>query len=210
MIKRRDFLVRGLIGLGAWSVPGPTAQLIERLARERNEPYLVKVSAPKVVLYAHPEEPDYGLQLSLGRSLYDDDPEPITWEYWCEVNGVDPRKPRELRQALIDQDLLDPEDRFARPSLSDIVPPEVFDHYVDNYWLRNDSASARAFDYLSTLELGCRHPGDSAPLGELIFDDGPGMGNDSLLVYARDVATLAGLQQRLLQLGEEVEIRMAD
>ena len=83
----------------------------------------------------------------------------------------------------------------------------TFENYLDGEWVRNDCPTARAYHYLSNLDLAPSNPIDDSPLGKLYFEDGPSPGNDSLLASVDSEVTVYGLHKRLLELGENVQLK---
>ena len=80
--------------------------------------------------------------------------------------------------------------------------------YIDA-WCRNGSPNAQAYHYLDSLDLGPRPIRSGIEFGGLTFQDGPCPGSNYLGVHADDKISLSCLQERLNQLGENIEIRLA-
>mgnify|MGYP001155935911 CR=1 FL=1 len=188
MFNRREFLIRSAGMAGACLLGNELAQRIGQHQSEQGQPLLIDFENPDRVLFAFPGP---AFQLSLDKSLVDDDPPRPTWrEYFKLYEGFDEDYP-----AL-----------YCYPDLDSKISDEAQCDFTENHWDRNGSATAMAYDYLITIPLADRDPTGADPLGKLWFDDCPAPGNDSKIVSAYSLESLSCLQQRLLELGEEVAI----
>ena len=208
MKTRREFILQGGGALGAWLVGASVARKILRLATENNEPCLVEVDDPKVELWAEEMGGEY--VFSLGCSYYSIGQPRLTWRDWLDRKGVDVSDENDIRVYLEDWGWHCPEDGdvWVPPDLDDALPEGLLENYIEWEFVMHDSPTAQAFSYLSGLELANRQ-GCGDPLGVLHFQEGTCPGNNTCLVTATSVATLGGLQQRLLQLGERVRLHVA-
>ena len=205
MLNRRQFLVGTGKAAGAWLVGARLARLIVRLAEENGEPYLVEVDSPEVQLWATWAGDEYLFTLGCP---YSEMTEPqLTWSDWLERKGVDVSKDKDVREFLADWGWYCPEDGdiFVPPQLDAKLPPELQQNYLDWEYTMHEAPTALAYSYLERLNLADRRArGDG--LGVLEFVEGPMPGNNARLVSTRSVELLGGLQQRLLELGERVQI----
>ncbi len=207
-LSRRQFVVAGIRGLGAWLVGASAAKKILQLATENDQPYLVEVDDPVCELWANFVEGDY--LFTLGCPL-DDEKEPqLTWRNWLEIKEVDVSSGQAVRQFCEEWGLYHPEagEPYLAPVLDARLPNDLLQNYLHWEYALHDDPAAQAYHYLSGISLANRRlQGD--PLGSLDFVQGPYPGNNSTFVTTSEVETLGGLQQRLLQLGHRVRIREA-
>jgi hypothetical protein len=207
VITRREFLVRGCAGLGAWLIGADIAQRIVRAARENNRPHLVEVTDPDCILYANDLGDEY--LFTLGQP-YSEEVE-LTWRDWLERKGVDVSSRKEIREYFFSEGLWNPDfgERFKAPKLDAQVSSDILQEYLEEDYLLYDAPATQAYQFLIDLDLD-NHRAQGRPLGKLHFIDGPCPGNNAYLVTTKSVETIGGLQQRLLQLGHLVEIRTVD
>ena len=193
-IRRREFLIRSTGGVAcALLSPAFIRQVLDHL-QGTDQPLIVPPTEPGGVLYAVDTGDDF--QFNLGR--HDAEPPVITWrEYLTDYLSVEPGEL--TREELEDEYGVSPE------GLDDDCDPEF---YVDA-WCRTASPNAEAYHYLASLDLGSRPSRNGIEVGGLTFHDGPCPGSDYLGVHADDKASLSCLQERLNQLGERTEIRVA-
>jgi len=128
-------------------------------------------------------------ELNLGDPYYE--PPPITWREYA--------------------------DKYYGGSLEELVenweiPARAIDKEVPwdvmiDAFIRTDSANAKAYRMLESLDLGPKLTGPDA-VGGLVFTDGACPGNDYLGVAAEDDVTISLLQQRLNDLGTGVLLVM--
>ena len=83
---------------------------------------------------------------------------------------------------------------------------DLYEDYLDWGWSLNDSATAKAYHYLSYLDLGPSKPNSEDPLGSLLLVQGPHPGSNATYAVAESEQTLSCLQHRLLELGEDVQL----
>jgi hypothetical protein len=208
MKTRREFLLQSGRALGgAWLVGAEVARRILWSATENSEPYLVEVEKPEVELWAENLGDEY--VFSLGNSYYDDTTPSLTWRDWLERKDVDVSRETEIRDFLEEWGWYRPEDGevWVPPDLDDALPEGLLENYLEWEFVMHDSQTAKAFHYLSSLRLANRNA-RGEPLGALEFVEGACPGNNSCLVTTRRIETLGGLQQRLLQLGERVQLHI--
>ncbi len=205
MISRRQFLVAGMRGVGAWLVGAGAARRIVRLAEERGEPYLVEVEDPVQTLWATCVGDDYVFTLGCAYSAMEE-PQ-LTWRQWLERKEVDVSRPEAVRDFLDDWGWYrsDRGELYVPPNLEDRLPDRLQQNYLDWEYTMHDAPTALAYHYLLGFSLADREASGEG-LGSLEFVQGPAPGNNASLVSASCVETLGGLQQRLLRLGERVRI----
>ncbi len=176
-------------------------------ATENNEPFLVEVESPQVELWAEYVCDEY--VFSLGCSYCNMREPHFTWRDWLERKNVDVSKETDIRDFLEEWGWYCPDDGdlWVEPDLDADLPERLMQNYLDWEFSMHDAPTAQAFRFLSGLELANRQV-RGEPLGELEFAEGTCLGNNSCLVTTRSVATLGGLQQRLLELGERVRVNM--
>lgn len=202
-------MLAGLRGIGAWLVGGEVAERIVRLARERNQPYLVEVERATRTLWANLCGDRYVFTLDVPyRSI---ELPRLTWREWLGIKRVDVTKPKEVRDFLVGGGWFPLENgqRFIPPRLDDEASGAAHQDYLYKEFVMYDAPTAQAFSYLDGLALTERD-GSGEALGCLTFEEGTCPGNDSSLVSTRQIETLGGLQQRLLQLGQNVRLQVAD
>ncbi len=185
-----------------WLVPPDIAQTIVHLAQEHKRILTVPIKNPTDRIYV-----DEHLSLSLGE---DDDTPEVTYEWFFSSAGVDDSDENEVREYMLEHCFWDPEsdDEFYMPDMDELVPEGMLDYY--NYWYYDTrySPTASAFALLSELKLGENLPSLGKPLGSLSFYEGCMPGDNSTGVQASNLEVVSGLQQRLIQLGQEVEVVM--
>ncbi len=193
-INRREFLIRSSGGVAcAVLAPDFVRSALDHL-NVTNQPLIVPPGNASDILYAVDTGSDF--QLNLGP--YDAEPPVITWrEYLEEYQGEEPDKLSESE--LEDQ-------HGITPGWLDCDCDSGF--YFDS-WCRTKSPNAQAVFYLDSLELGPYPNRNGVEVGGLRFHDGPCPGNDYLGVHVDDKISLSCLQERLNQLGERTEIRLA-
>lgn len=193
-IRRREFLIRSFGGVAcAVLAPDFIRSALDHI-QGTDQPLIVPPKKPGDILYAVDTDEDF--QLNLGP--YDSEPPVITWrEYIKQYMEEDP-------------------DEFGEYHLEDDygIAPDQLDEDCDtafyfDAWCRSESPHARAVRYLESLELGPYSTRNGVEVGGLTFYDGPCPGSDYLGVHADDKVSLSCLQERLNQLGESIEIRVA-
>ena len=192
-ITRREFIIRGFEGVTcALIAPDFYRQAVDHL-HDKNVPLIVTPRDPKTVLYAVWYGDDY--QLNVGPP--DEDIPTITWrEFLEDYAGVDPDE-------LGDEDL---EDTYGIDR--DDLDRDCSASWYEDAWCRTRSSNAQAYHYLSGLDLGPLSSHGGFDAGELQFIDGCCPGNDYLGVHIDGKISLSFLQERLNQLGENVEIKI--
>jgi len=191
MITRRTFL----IGVGTTL----TLPLVDRFAdhiASFGEPILVPPKEHSGVLYVYP---DRDLQIGLNG-----DPwvlPPISWrEFLTDRLDMEiPSDPEEFEQIEYDWGV-------TPSQLDEDVDPEIW----IEHWSRSESPNARAFDLLSSLDLGPELTGDGMTAGGLQFIDGACPGNDYLGVQADDMISVSLLQHRLNELDTGLVVQLGE
>lgn len=205
-MKRRDFL--SLCGLAAGSclIPAPFARLIHDTCVLAREPYLILPRNPRDTLYAIGSAGKRDFMLHFGDP--DEGNNPPTWrEYFDEYEGIDVDNKQQVEEWWREQ-VGDPEDEPIT-----IVAEEEIDGTALEKWEwqqeLHEGPSARAYRHLIELPLDDGRGAKSGNLlGELRFIEGDRPGSNLTYVEAPDLATLACLQTRLNELGEDLAIEI--
>jgi hypothetical protein len=204
VLSRRRFLINGG-ALGAWAIAGELAGRIARLARESNQPYLVEIERPVVELWANCTADGYLFTLGCpGVGIKE--PE-WTWGEWLQLQDVDISS-REAVQDFMREWGCDEDSAWARPRLEDKLPPLLHQQYIQGQYAMLHSPYARAYHYLHGRGLAnAEGRGKGNGFLEFVSSKGAPFDNECW-VEAESVETLGGLQQRLLELGEKVALRI--
>jgi hypothetical protein len=206
-VKRRDFL--SLCGLVAGSclVPEAIARAIRDTCVLADQPYLILPRDPSDTLYALTTDGKTDFMLHLGDPSVESTP-PNWREYLDEFEGIDIKDKKAVREWWIEQ-VGDPEDDPITIKVKDTIDGIALEKW-ENEQEMHAGPAARAFHHLSELPLddGSRLVGGQA-LGKLRFIEGDRPGSNLTYVEAPDLATLACLQNRLNELGQNfaIEIR---
>jgi hypothetical protein len=204
---RRDFL--SLCGLVAGSclVPDTIARVIRDTCVLADQPYLILPRDPSDTLYALTTDGTTDFMLHLGDPSVESAP-PNWREYLDEFEGIDIKDKKAVREWWIEQ-VSDPEQDPITIKAKDTIDGIALEKW-ENEQEMHAGPAARAFHHLSELPLddGSRLVGGQA-LGKLRFIEGDRPGSNLTYVEAPDLATLACLQNRLNELGENfaIEIR---
>jgi hypothetical protein len=189
-ITRRQFLLGTSTGLILPSYYDKVVSYFEN----HGEPLIIAPKHPKEILYACSEFAANGFELKLGHPEMG--PPEMTIREFCLAYGEgNPEK--WWRESWLCPD--DPE--------SIDMDAQMEPDFVMDWWVRKDSSSALAYRYLEDLDLG-PHLAGYKVVGGLNFIDGASPGNDYLGVEAVDEISLSLLQQRLNELGTEIEVRL--
>jgi hypothetical protein len=205
-MKRRDFL--SLCGLVAGSclVPDAMARVIRETCVLAREPYLILPRNPSDTLYALSFDGKTDFMLHLGDPQ--EPAQPPTWrEYFDEFECIDIDDKKAVEAWWLEQ-VGDPEDEPIS-----IKPDDEIDGVALEKWEWQqeitDGPSARAFHHLSDLPLDDGHEECAGQrLGLLRFIEGDRPGSNLTYVEAPDLATLACLQNRLNELGEDIALEI--
>ena len=204
--NRRQSLLEGFSAVGAWAV---APDLVRRLtaATSENAAQLVEdVRAPREILYAW-DQGYGGYRFSLCQPGKDYYHVTLTWREWFEKQGVDPLCEKQRVEWAIETKRIEPGEAFPCPELDESVPDDIIVWYPEWDWPLNDCPEARAFDYLQSIDLAPDSPGKSTPLGQLYFEQGTSPGLNDTQACADSEKTVIGVHNRLLELGERVELR---
>jgi len=202
-MKRRDFL--SLCGLAAGSciIPVRVARVIRDTCVLAGQPYLIEAPAKGSTLYAV-QSSFSGFTFRLGEEV-----STPTWrEYLEECKGVDADDPEAIKEWQRDQMGCEPgeEDEIV---LGEEISGGIFHEWLEWDYSLRDGPEAQAYRYLEELPLSDgKKSGDGDSLGSLSFIEGDRPGSNFTYVEAPDLATLACLQHRLNQLGENVSIEI--
>ena len=80
---------------------------------------------------------------------------------------------------------------------------------ISDWFYLSQSANAKAFFYLSSLDLGPDFGCGAQAAGEIKFVDGYCPGNDTRIVEIPENTSLSLLQARLIDLGEKLKIEVS-
>jgi hypothetical protein len=203
---RRDFL--SLCGLVAGSclVPDAIARVIRDTCVLADQPYLILPRDPSDTLYALTTDGTTDFMLHLGDPSVESTP-PNWRDYLDEFEGIDIKDKKAVREWWIEQ-VGDPEDDPITIKAKDTIDGIALDKW-ENEQEMHAGPAARAFHHLSELPLddGSRLVGGEA-LGKLRFIEGDRPGSNLTYVEAPDLATLACLQNRLNELGQNYSIEI--
>jgi hypothetical protein len=206
-MNRRSFL--SLCGLVAGSclVPDAIARVIRDTCVLADQPYLILPRDPSDTLYALTTDGTTDFMLHLGDPSVESTP-PNWRDYLDEFEGIDIKDKKAVREWWIEQ-VGDPEDDPITIKAKDTIDGIALEKW-ENEQEMHAGPAARAFHHLSELPLddGSRRVGGQA-LGKLRFIEGDRPGSNLTYVEAPDLATLACLQNRLNELGQNyaIEIR---
>jgi hypothetical protein len=205
-MKRREFL--SLCGLAAGSclVPDAVARVIRETCVLARQPYLVLPRNPKSTLYALSTDGVTDFMLHLGDPS--EEARIPTWrEYLDEYENIDINDKAAVEEWWRDQ-VGDPEDDPVTIQADEEIDGVALERYETHQELI-ESPAASAFHYLRDLPLDDdRGLGGSSPLGELSFIQGDRPGSNLTYVEAPDLASLACLQSRLNEIGENLAIEI--
>jgi hypothetical protein len=205
-MKRREFL--SLCGLAAGSclVPDAVARVIRETCVLARQPYLVLPRNPTSTLYALSSDGVTDFMLHLGDPL--EEQKLPTWrEYFDEYESIDIEDKDAVEEWWRAQ-VGDPEDDPISIQADAEIDGAALARWETHQELF-EGPSASAFRYLEGLPLDDdRGLGDSNPLGELRFIEGDRPGSNLTYVEAPDLASLACLQNRLNELGEDLGIEI--
>jgi len=206
-MNRRSFL--SLCGLVAGSclVPDAIARVIRDTCVLADQPYLILPRDPSDTLYALTTDGTTDFMLHLGDPSVESTP-PNWRDYLDEFEGIDIKDKKAVREWWIEQ-VGDPEQDPITIKAKDTIDGIALEKW-ENEQEMHAGPAARAFHHLSELPLddGSRRVGGQA-LGKLRFIEGDRPGSNLTYVEAPDLATLACLQNRLNELGQNyaIEIR---
>lgn len=194
-MQRRSFL----IGIGALLTAPYVAKVQIALAQKAAPvPLITEAQADRVLVAS---------RMHRGFTLYFDtsnDPEPeYTYrEMLAEFQGEN--FPKGVPISDEDKAMLAEEYDISVEDLDAIAPFALY----EDQWLEQNDASYEVFSYLDDLDLGPTDEEGEDLLGALDFIEGEHPGSSYYAVEARDELTLHLLQARLLDLGEDVFIRI--
>jgi len=209
-MNRRSFL--SLCGLAAGSclVPGSVARLIRETCVLAEEPYLVLPRNPSSVLYALTTDGKTDFMLHYGDPLAAS--KPPTWaEYFDEFEGFKFQDKKAVHEWWNEQ-VGDPEDEDDPIT---IKAEETIDGVALEKWENrqemHDGPAALAYRMLEDMPLDDgRGEVGGQRLGRLRFIEGDRPGSNLTYVEAPDLATLACLQNRLNELGQNLAIEIRE
>jgi hypothetical protein len=209
-VQRRDFL--SLCGLVAGSclVPDAIARVIRDTCVLADQPYLILPRDPSDTLYALTTDGTTDFMLHYGDPFAANDPP--TWnEYFQEFEGFSFKDKKSVSQWWIEQ-VGDPEDEDDPMT---IKADETIDGVALEKWENrqemHDGPAALAYRMLEDMPLDDgRGEVGGQRLGRLRFIEGDRPGSNLTYVEAPDLATLACLQHRLNELGQNIAIEIRE
>ena len=193
-MRRRSFL----IGLGAFLTAPYVSKLEASLAQKAVvEPLITEASASRV-LRAVPNRRGFVITFDEEEDL----PELTYREMLDEFHGqwfppgasLSEEETEELRDIY----------EITPAQLDDIAPPGTY----AAEWRERHNPTLNAFSFLDDLDLGPEDEEGDDLRGDLLFIEGEHPGSTYVAVEAPDELTLHLLQARLLDLGENVYIRI--
>ena len=234
-MRRRDFL--SLCGLAAGSclVPAAVARIIRETCVLADQPYLILPRDPRDTLYALTTDGTTDFMLHLGDPS--EESTPPTWnEYFEEFEGFsfkdkksvsqwwteqvgDPEEHRSAGALGVDPAHAGPEGRDEQERASHhpitIKADETIDGVALEKWENrqemHDGPAALAYRMLEDMPLDDgRGEVGGQRLGRLRFIEGDRPGSNLTYVEAPDLATLACLQNRLNELGQNLAIEIRE
>jgi hypothetical protein len=205
-MKRREFLSICGLAAGSCLVPDAIARVIRDTCVLARQPYLVLPRNPKSTLYALSTDGATDFMLHL-RDPSEEAKIPTWREYFDEYESIDIDDKAAVEEWWRDQ-VGDPEDDPITIQADEEIDGVALERYETHQELI-ESPAASAFHYLRDLPLDDdRGLGGSSPLGELSFIQGDRPGSNLTYVEAPDLATLACLQNRLNEIGENLSIEI--
>ena len=209
-MRRRDFL--SLCGLAAGSclVPDAVARIIRETCVLADQPYLILPRDPRDTLYALTTDGTTDFMLHLGDPS--EESTPPTWnEYFEEFEGFSFKDKKSVSQWWTEQ-VGDPEDEDDPMT---IKADETIDGVALEKWENrqemHDGPAALAYRMLEDMPLDDgRGDVGGQHLGRLRFIESDRPGSNLTYVEAPDLATLACLQNRLNELGQNLAIEIRE
>ncbi len=198
-MDRRSFLINTSRVIGA-ALTYSFMSRVEAFVGNENIPLLLAPSNTETILYSIND--DYGgYQLYLGKQPLDDQAPDVKWRElfldhwgWSEKEGI----------AYL-QENYEINKSEARKMLADDAPEDS----ISDWFYLSQSANAKAFFYLSSLDLGPDFGSDSDAAGEIKFIEGYQPGNDTRMVEVPENISLSLLQARLIDLQENIKIEVS-
>jgi hypothetical protein len=187
-----------LIGLGTFLTAPYVAKLEASLAQKAVvEPLITEVSASRV-LRAVPNHRGFVITCDEEEDL----PELTYRQMLDEFHGqwFPPSAPLSGDEA----EELEAIYEITPAQLDDIAPPATY----EDEWRERNNPTLNAFNFLDDLDLGPEDEEGDDLRGDLRFIEGEHPGSTYIAVEAPDELTLHLLQARLLDLGENVYIRI--
>jgi len=201
-MNRREFLsLCGLVA-GSFIIPVRLARSIRDTCVLGGQPYFVNAPASGSVLYAVKSSPSE-FTFRLGEEIC-----APTWrEYLEESVGIDPDNKEEVKKWRREQCCDEPGEE-RKIALDDQIDGWAFDQWLEWDYSLQCAPEAQAYRYLEDLPLDDGKKPLGSQLGGLSFIEGDRPGSNLTYVEASDLASLACLQHRLSELGENVRIEI--
>ena len=208
-MKRRQFL--SLLGLsfGSVLIPAPVARLIRDTCVLNQQSLIIPTRSKNAATLLTAVWNGDAFTIHYG----DPDEEPLfpSWGEFIERHCIDFDHPKHRADFL--ESFLGWDRRSGEPepsiSFGSDISGSAKQYYLDWDYELKESPTALAYNYLEELPLCDPDKQFSGePLGELSFIEGDRPGSNLTCVDAPDYATLACLQHRLIELGEDVKIEI--
>ena len=207
--SRRQFVLEGISSIGGWYVASELVSKLSDLKDQDVRKFIPKVRNPDEILYVW-DGGNYGLQLGLCEPGENYTDIKLTWRDWFDREGIDPENKNELLQWAIDNGEAYPEDKeYECPELDEQVHDGILELYKEWDWEINHCPEARAFHFLSNIELAPEKAEDD-PLGNISFLQGEHPGSNMTAAFADSKMTIYGLHNRLLEMGHDIEIKFGE
>jgi hypothetical protein len=197
-MERRQFL----IGASTILTSAFVAKAEWFLEKEKAVVPLIKETSHTDVIYVVKNDFDYELRLNNPEM---DLPEELTYrEALDQYFGIwypedKPLKFSDYRELYYEHGV----------SPRDLDKPADWEFYLDS-WARRDSSNARAYHLLEPLDLFDCDDKKGRFIGGLQFIDGCHPGNDYLGVRSGDALSASLLQARLLELNQNIAVRLVE
>ena len=195
-MDRRSFI----IGAGSAIITTSFYRDVLRFTERKAAPLIITPDNYSEIIYALPNTCG-GYDLYLGTHPLEDQAPRYTWRQFNEAAwGYDGD---DLIRNLMDEFGLESEEEAE-----DMLDRSANTDTVLEWYLRYESASARAFHDLQELDL-VPIAGTYRSRGEIRFIDGPCPGNDSLITTAEDMTSLSLLQARLNEINAGLKVEVS-
>jgi hypothetical protein len=205
-MKRRDFL--SLCGLAAGSclVPDAVARVIRETCVLTREPYLILPRNPTSTLYALSSDRKTEFMLHLGNP-FEEEKLPTWREYFDEYESIDIDDKEAVEEWWREQ-VGESEDDPITIQANEEIDGVALEKW-ENRQEMHDGPAALAYRMLEDMPLDDgRGEFGGQRLGRLRFIEGDRPGSNLTYVEAPDLASLACLQNRLNELGQNLAIEI--
>ena len=199
-MDRRSFLVHTSSTFAA-ILTSSFVTKVDAFVSHTDSPLLIQTDNNFKKLYAVRDDFS-GYLLYLGRNPFDDVVPKISWGTWLvDYQGFSENEGIQFLQ--VDYDI---SEKTAQRMLTEEAP---YSAICDQFYLSH-SANAKAYFYLSHLDLGPEFGRTAEARGDIKFIEGYCPGNDTRMVEVPDDFSLSLLQARLLDLQQRIKIEVID